>query len=211
MKIAVLTTTTSNREWLYSMTNPTKEKYCKKFGYDYKFELDFIADPNMFLGWNKIAFVNKYLAKYDYVVWMDDDAGFIRFDYSLEDYIKKYMKDKSFAMAKDFNDFNSGVFIIKNDKFGRFMFKKLWENRELYKGTKISKHYGYMDQPAISDFCDLFPQKIYIADGSFINSYDERLLKSNVNQRNEKSLILHISGGDYMKHDLKEIILTLFK
>ena len=83
MKIAVVTCTTENRKWLYDLTNPTKEKYCKKYNVDYIFRTDVYYDKDYLPGWNKILFILEYLNKYDYVMWMDDEWTVVSADHSL--------------------------------------------------------------------------------------------------------------------------------
>lgn len=133
MKIAVITCTTENRKWLYDLTNPTKEKYCKKYNVDYIFRTDVYYDKSYQPGWNKIPFILEYLNQYDYVMWIDDDAGFIKFDFNVFDYCLSVLENKSIVICKDKVNINSGVMFIKSNVFTKELFKDIWEHRHLYK------------------------------------------------------------------------------
>ena len=209
MKIAIITCTTPNREWLYNITNPGKIKFCKKFNYDYIFRTDLYYDNTLLPGWNKIKFISDTLKDYDYVVWMDDDASFIKFD---EDIISKAiieLNNKSILMCKDLNGFNSGVIIIKSNEFSRFMFCYIWDNRDMFvkKYAAIQKY--YMEQPAIIELMNKFPEHIFIGNGKIYNAYDSCYCISEQNQRSENTYILHIACGVW-KDNNKDIIKNLF-
>jgi len=210
MKIAVITCTTENRKWLYDLTNPTKEKYCKLFGADYIFRTDVYYDKDYLPGWNKIPFILDNLNKYDYVMWVDDDAGFVRFDENIFEYCLDLLKeDKSLVICKDFNGINSGVMFIKSNEFSKHLFATIWKNRKLYKDNHHG-HPGIMEQPAIIDMCNIYTEDVVIGDGKKINSYDKCYAKSLVNQRNENSVILHIASGKKWKEAHKDLIRKLY-
>lgn len=209
MKLAILTCTTSNRKWLYDITNPSKEKYAKLFGYDFIFDTEFYPDKEYKPGWNKIQFILKYINNYDYVMWIDDDAGFIKFD-NIEEKLKDFIKsNKSLFICKDLNGINSGVMIFKNNEFTKFMLNTIWKNRHLYK-TNNHGHPGVMEQPAIIDMCNLYYNDVFIGDGKIFNAYDKICLNSPINNRINESIILHIANGGGWKELHKELIKKLY-
>lgn len=205
MKIAILTCTTENRKWLYDITNPTKEKYCKNHNYDYIFSDTFYPNKEKGIYWLKPKFISENISeKYDWILWLDDDAGFINQNFDLEDFIKKNEEpNKLIYAAEDLNGLNAGVLLIKSCQKSKEIFNFIYEKMEpIYKNKK------FQDQDALKDITkDINVLKL--VDGKIINAYDKNLTKSIKNQRNEKSCILHIAGGtDFkLKHidQIKEI------
>lgn len=210
MKIAIVTCATKNREWLYNITNPTKEKYCKEHSIDYKFDTDFYPDKEYLPGWNKILYIRKYLDQYDYVMWLDDDAGFIRFDFDMQKFIEdNFTDDKFLLICRDKHNINSGVMIFKSCKESKAVLEYIWKYRSLFK----TDHHGYtgvMEQPAIIDFCLKCPNKVIIGDGHILNAYDEVYYDSPINARTTDSVILHIAGGSDFKNKRRDLIRDLF-
>ena len=210
MKFAVLTCTTENRKWLYDITNPTKEKFCKDYGYDYIFSTEFYADKEYEPGWNKIQFILKYLPNYDYVMWIDDDAGFIKFD-NLENNLKDFFESKkSVYICKDRHDINSGVMIFKNSEFSKFMLETIWNHRHLYKDGKRGIP-NTMEQPAIIDLLNVFTDDVYFGDGHIYNAYDTSYCDATINARTKDTNILHIAMGSSWKEANKDLIRKLFE
>lgn len=209
MKNVIITCTTDNRKWLYDLTNPSKEKYSKLFNYDYVFTTEKYYDKEYKPGWNKIPFILENLEKYDYVVWMDDDAGFVKYDENILLKAITEMKEKSLFICKDFNGLNSGIMIIKSNDFSKFLFETIWNNRKFYKNDSHGNP-GNMEQPAIIDMCKIYTDDVFIGDGKIYNSYDKRYSKYEINQRNENSYIVHIAAGGKWKERNKDIIKKIF-
>ena len=210
MNLAILTCATQNRKWLYDITNPTKEKFARLNGYKYIFDTEFYPDKEYKAGWNKIKFIRKYLNCYDFVMWIDDDAGFIKFD-PIDNKLGEFIKSrKSLFICKDVNGINSGVMIFKNTEFSKFMLDTIWEKRSHYKNDHHG-HPGVMEQPAIIDFCNLEPEEIFIGDGKIFNSYDQKICNSLINGRNSDSIILHVANGGGWKEAHKQQIKELFR
>lgn len=209
MNIAIVTCTTPNREWLYNLTNPSKISYSVKYGYDYIFDTDKYYDRSMKPGWNKIRFIYENLLKYDYVVWLDDDAGFIREDRDVIGDAIKEMDGRSIFICKDMNGLNSGMMIFKSCEFSKKFLNDIWDHRELYRNNNHG-HPGVMEQPAIIDLCNIFTDDICIGDGRIYNAYDSVYTISKPNQRNSDSFILHIAAGSSWKEAHKDLIRRLF-
>ena len=201
MKLAVLTCSTTNRKWLYDITNPTKEKYCQKHNIDYIFSDSFYPDKSRHPYWNKIKMICDYLPKYDWVIWIDDDAGFIN-NTSIKPVLEN--SDKEFLYCKDMNGFNAGVMFIKNTKTMQTAFSFIWN--KMYDSFKTKK---FPEQDAIKKIInDLSAGKS--VDGHLYNAYDKSLTFCAENQANENTIILHIAGGSDFKEHHKEDIKRLF-
>lgn len=202
MQIAVLTCSTQNRKWLYDITNRTKEKYCSKNNIEYIFSDTYYPDKSRHPYWNKIKMICDYLPKYDWVVWIDDDAGFIN-DNSIETVIMN--TEKPFMYCEDMNGFNSGVMFVKNTPIMQNTFEFIW-NKMYYS----FKNHQFPEQDALKTIIkDLDVGKSI--DGHLYNAYDKSLTVCEQNQRNEDTVILHIAGGSWFKEQHKEEIKRLYE
>ena len=205
MKLAVITCTTENRKWLYDITTPSKIDFCKRHSYDFIFSDTFYPDKSEGVYWLKPAFIaNTISDKYDWVLWLDDDAGFIK-DFDIEQFINEHSYNYSVLAAKDdFNGFNAGVMLVKSTPEMKDTFDFIYNKMEpIYKKSR------FQDQDAtLKILTDL--DAIKYVDGHIINAYDPKLTKSVINQRNNTTAILHIAGGtDFKLHHL-DYIKTLF-
>ena len=102
----------------------TREKYSKIFdGIDYVFEVRY-TDKTKNPQWEKLLMLIDHINDgYDYLMWMDDDAGFVKFDVDCREYLPEDDKDFFFTQErKIFNEnrhkkenvfLNTGVFFIK--------------------------------------------------------------------------------------------------
>lgn len=208
MKIAIVTCTTKNREWLYTITNPSKETYCKKYGADYLFNNEVYYDTSCSPGWNKIRYIRENLKDYDYLMWMDDDAGFVNFDRNIFNYMVNTIEDKTLLICKDLNGINSGIMLLKNSTETKEFLDTVWNRRK--EPRYIHDPRGWMEQASIIDWIAENPSKVAIGDGKIINSYDRIYCQSPINQRNSESVVLHIACGSAWKEAHKDIIRKLF-
>ena len=202
MQIAVLTCSTPNRKWLYDLTNKTKEKYCSINGLKYIFSDNFYPDPNRHPYWNKIKYICDNLPHFDWVLWMDDDAGFI----SNESIIPIFDTDKEFLYATDMNGFNAGIMGVKNTLKMRGSFAYIWA-----KMYETFKTHQFPEQDAIRKLIidDLKVGKFI--DGKKYNAYDRSLTKCEINQADKNTIILHIAGGSWFKDTHKKEIQCLYE
>ena len=125
-RILVLSAATENLVDQYKYTNAIKELYCKRHGYDYKFEI-LKGDPSA-AAYRKPNIIRQHLVDdgYDYVVWMDVDAWFNDLGQSLLDRIEKLSTDETFMICcrDGLNEnsptkwfwtyINTGVLVFKN-------------------------------------------------------------------------------------------------
>lgn len=114
------------------------KKYCDKFGYD------IIRDNTVRLKdypphWERYAMLHKLGMEYDYeyLMWIDSDAHFYYDSPALETFIEKHPQ-ATFILSGDWTDdvkkdsiINSGVFIVKNNKYSQFVLKEIYSNKEL--------------------------------------------------------------------------------
>lgn len=201
MKVAILTCSTKNRKWLYDITNATKARYCSIFGYEYIFDDEFYPDKERHPYWNKIKFTSQYLPKFDYVVWMDDDAGFVRYDLPLDGFL-----NCNFGYCEDLNGFNCGVFSVRKTIQNAAIFEYIWSR--MYPEFKT---HAFPEQDALKEiYQHRMPNLGTQFDGSIYNAYDPVVIKSK-NQRTQESLILHIAGGSEYKERNKQLIRDLFR
>lgn len=192
MRLGIVTCSTPNRQWLYSITNQTKVKYCSIHNIDYIFSDQFYPDKQRHPYWNKIAFIRTYLPKYDWVLWMDDDAGFI----SSESIFSIFDTNAQLLYANDLNGFNAGVMAFNNTDRVQKCLDCVWN----------TMYYLYKDHscPEQDALYKLFVQDLHIGgciDGSIYNAYNRQLTISDVNQATENTIILHIAGGTEFKQN----------
>ena len=115
----------SDRPWLYDLTKPNLEKYCDKWGFDFKF-CNHTLDINRAQAWSKLLFSKDILKsnKYDYVIWIDDDILITDFNKDIRDFITtdKFIicqDDPQRNPAQqflDYDDINTGFIFFKNDE-----------------------------------------------------------------------------------------------
>ena len=207
---AIITCSTSNRKWLYEITNTTKIRYANLYQIDYLFDDSVYYDTSYLPGWNKIPYILDALNKYQNVMWLDDDAGFIRYDVDVINYCINISNGRSIVICKDLNGLNSGVMFFKSCAFTINALQYLWNNRALYKNDNHG-HTGHMEQPAIIDLCLKRPMDVMIGDGHILNAYDSSLTISEPNQATNDTIILHIAGGSEFKQQHINQIKALYE
>lgn len=125
-KILIITAASKNLKNRYKITNLIKIKYCNTHGYDYLFEEiknTTIKDSYKY----RINLLKNQIQtkKYDYVMWLDDDAWFNNFNIKIEDIISEHLNDKSLIIGYDYSYeydtkrwydcyINSGVLLFKS-------------------------------------------------------------------------------------------------
>jgi len=130
-------------EKLGNIALKSMEKYGKKFKIDViRYERKLSNRPP---AWNKILVVKELLKKYDFVIWMDSDAVFVRFDVDIRKEIKK---GKDFYISLiEFNGKvvpNSGFFITRRSKWSIDFLNRVWNKKEYI-------YHNYWENAAIID------------------------------------------------------------
>lgn len=127
MKNAITTLHTPwNYQELADLTNPNKQRYCDKHGYDFvphftNFDFDkYYVDENRpkgmanwHGGFEKIGLVLRLLksGKYDWVFWLGTDTLITNFDIKIEDVTDN---NYHFIIANDCNEWNSDSFLARS-------------------------------------------------------------------------------------------------
>jgi len=123
-------------------TSTNQRKYAEINGYDYiLFKGRF---SSRFPAWDKIKAVEKVLPNYDYVLWVDSDCIFRKLNYKLENLIHKDCKGYFGKDPVDSIYVNSGVFLLKNDKWSFDLLKYTW--------GKSGKYYEKIDMFSYQDW-----------------------------------------------------------
>ena len=103
------------------MTEEINRSYCQKFDIDYFVEkdkqlIDEVRYDRSYC-WFKIQMITKILKQkeYEYVMFVDADAIFVRNDFDIKELIDKY-KESDLIISEDFGPdiVNTGVMIFKN-------------------------------------------------------------------------------------------------
>jgi hypothetical protein len=82
------------------------------------------VDKTRDVAWSKIPVLKKWLPHYDYVMWVDMDAFFMRYDIAIESMIRDESKDV--ILTKDWHGVNFGVFIFKNAPSTMELMELMW-------------------------------------------------------------------------------------
>lgn len=102
-------------------THVNHAAYCQRHAYDYHFDITPKANLQK-LFFHKVPAIKKYLAFYDWVFWIDDDAAFMQHDVSFEDLVPEMTRsgepDLIFCKSPTNRGFwthlSSGNFFIRN-------------------------------------------------------------------------------------------------
>jgi hypothetical protein len=170
--------------------------YALKHGYKFHCEIiqEFLTDRNQ--TWHKIHLIKKFLPLYDYVVWIDADAVFIRNDIRLEDFISSEMDlilpkmqiDKQTGIR--LTETTTGFMIWKNCNWSFNLLNDMWNNPKDYA-------YGYFHEQSLLD------EKIIIKDKPIFEVLNNvKVIEEkyhNVHSDIESGFIYHAGGNTYTK------------
>jgi len=94
--------------------------YSHIHGYPFYFYHTSLVTPELSAGWSKLLVVKRFLPQYEWIFWMDLDSIVTNYTIRAEDLIeiaetyKKPDQQMDFIIAEDWNNINSGMFIIRN-------------------------------------------------------------------------------------------------
>uniref|UniRef100_A0A7S1KZ03 Nucleotide-diphospho-sugar transferase domain-containing protein n=1 Tax=Neobodo designis TaxID=312471 RepID=A0A7S1KZ03_NEODS len=114
-------------DWMHGHSYHNKNEYCKRWGYDFIVEDNNIVDRSRDVAWSKIPIFRKWLPHYDYIMWMDMDAFFMRYEIPLESIVTRD-DTKDIVIAKDFHGINFGVFLIRNSPWAFHLLDRMWNS-----------------------------------------------------------------------------------
>jgi hypothetical protein len=108
----------------------TQRKYAQMHGADFFVSNNADIECDRPIAWRKIQVIkNLFSLGYQYVLWVDADALFVRYDVSFFLNEIEYGKDVYLtAHPEGIRKIpNSGVFMVKNSFFGRRFLKRIWD------------------------------------------------------------------------------------
>ena len=170
--------------------------YALKHGYNFHCEIiqEFLPDRNQ--TWHKINLIKKYLQNYDYVVWIDADAVFIKDDIKLEEFISldidlilpKMQIDK--RTGSQLTETSTGFMIWKNSDWSIDLLNDIWNNPGDYT-------YGCFHEQSLLD------EKISIKNESTFKTFNNIKVISekyhNTDSDIESDFIYHAGGNTHTK------------
>jgi len=120
--------------------------YCDKYGYNIiKSDL---KRTSLSPHWERIPLAIEHLNNYDYVIWIDSDANFLKDAPPITNVIKEH-NEKLFILSgdvskKEESDINTGFFIVKNSPIC-FEILKFWYTDLEVIANKANKKHGYIE------------------------------------------------------------------
>jgi hypothetical protein len=192
--IKIISACDNNYKQLSDLSFSTVEKFCKVN--NFLCERFLIKDFNRPASWFKIEKIIEEMesSKTKYFMWIDADALIYNMNFNLESILST---NKNFYVSKDLNNFNLGVFIIKNNEFSLNLLKKIYSMTEY-------DHHIWWEQAA---FIDLFEKNynfiqdnVEIVEQCILNAYDYRYYGSNENNighYNKDSFVIHFPALSY--------------
>jgi hypothetical protein len=109
-----------------ALCTSSQKQYSKKHGYTYITEELSFDSVKRELQWAKIPLLQKHLADWDWLVWIDGDVLITNQDRKIEEFITLIQPDKFLFIGKDFQGLNSGVFIIRNCPAAHEFLNDVW-------------------------------------------------------------------------------------
>jgi hypothetical protein len=143
-RIKIITAYDKKFKTIGEFCSKSLKKYAKKYNYNFK-SYTIPSSEQRPQSWFKIKLIQSILnnKNYDFVLWIDADAFFLRYDTNILNYINKkkdiYLvahyvnvhKGSRFQNTKlTIKRENCGVMLIKNSKFSKDLLKKVWEKEE---------------------------------------------------------------------------------
>ncbi|CBJ33325.1 Glycosyltransferase, family GT34 [Ectocarpus siliculosus] len=125
-----------------------KKAYAALHGYDVIVATSADIDRSRPAAWSKLLVLSKHLGSYDYVIFVDIDAFVMNPAFKLEwllDVARKQQqtggidgwgagKESDLIVTQDWNGPNSGVILIKNSDFSRWLLQEWWDQKQFVNG-----------------------------------------------------------------------------
>ena len=174
----------------------THEKYASRFeGIDCVFEIR-QTDKTEAPHWEKILMLADHMDDgHDYLMWIDDDAGFIRFDEDFRDRLPTdgkrfyFTQERSDEAGRGFAFLNTGVIMVKCCE----------ENKEVLKFWYSKRHdrpspHSLWDQPVINDWYFQNTDICGLLDPVVFNAFPKKTWGFPVNTRTKETIVLHLAS-----------------
>jgi len=133
MKIAICTLHLN--DWYSKIVRygvQTIRNYAERHGYDF-YEDNDVYDGERDFPWYKIKAIQKRLADYDAIMWIDADGHILKPEVKAEDFMETYIPDKDILCGKDWNGIlNTGVMILRNTPYVHSILQQTWDNKEAF-------------------------------------------------------------------------------
>ena len=182
--------------------------YCDKYNIDI-YKSDEVTYKNRKPTWEKIPLILKYLTQYDYVMWVDADAFFLKDARDIRQLIRK-TPDKHFIFSEDIStnispnispNINAGVYIVKNTEYSIQCLNYWGYDNDLYKEVSRRNKAGitvWNDQAGLIIMYDEqnkfnIRQHSVVYDYGVIQNFDVNCIKESYEK--EKPYILHMAGA----------------
>lgn len=206
-KICVLSLSTNNRKWLYDITNASKQKWCNMNKCPYIF-INHSLNDSRHPEWSKIIAMKQFFSEYEYILWMDDDAWVINYNFKIDELIESLIKSKkSIVAAKNWDGLNTGIFCIKTDNIVKNMLD--------YVQSHYNPNARFFEQTVIAEYIDNnhieileYPFNIFNAFIPELYSHIENWQKYTINSN---SIFGHFAGGRQAKSNPQYCIKLLEK
>ena len=133
--------------------------YCEKYNLDLIVSHTKIYSDRC-AAWERLPLILKHIKDYDYIVWIDADAFFYINSNNIIDIITNNInninninnnnKDVNFIFSKDidYDNINTGIFIVKNSQYSIDFITKWAYDEDLYKNNPFPK---WWDQGVLID------------------------------------------------------------
>jgi hypothetical protein len=180
------------------------KKYCNKYGYDIiKCKK---KRTNMKPHWERIPLIIEKIEKYNYVIWIDADAFFLKESPPINSVIEEY-NDKLFIFSADVfqknkNDINTGFFIVKNSPISIKILNEWYTNSELTKFNDIKNGYiedqgalRHMYENNLYQICDYAVVMPYGILQTFPSHQSARLDNINKYGLTNRAFVAHLAGS----------------
>ena len=130
-KITVVTGYTSNIKHYGELATATKYAYCSRNNINLAVFCDEDFDKSRKPAWSKIKFIEKVLNSDEFnakwIFWSDADALFLNHSVDISTFINE---NYDFILSKDFNNYNTGNFLMKNCDFIKKFLKEIWNSTQ---------------------------------------------------------------------------------
>lgn len=107
----------------------SQEAYVKRHGYT-RITDESVYDESRPFPWFKIKLLQKYLSEYDHLVWMDADVLITNPDIRIESFVQMMRPDSFMLVGQDFQNLNTGVFILRNCPLAHEFLRDVWNKTE---------------------------------------------------------------------------------
>jgi len=158
MKVVVCTMFSNSYQAIADITLPVLKNYCEKHGY----ELNVITCPDWDYNYVKHEWLKEKMKEdIDLFFYIDADALITNQSVPIESLIDE---EHSFFVSEDVTEINGGVFILKNNDWGRFFNNTVLEEKDTFVNEQ-NVYVHYKDHPNFKPHIKLMPQTLF-------NAYD---------------------------------------